>query len=269
MGSDPAVAARFDLAEGASPFAAVTAATALAFFALVGFEDSVNMAEETHEPRRTFPRAMMTALCIAGVLYILVGLVAVSLVPLDALGEGNQPLLKVVEAGAPGFPLQVFAFITMVAVANSALLNMLMASRLLYGMARNGVVPSWLGRVLASRRTPWTAVVFSTCLSLVLIVAVGSAPSSAILLLGGTTSLLLLAVFAIVHVCVLRLRRDRVEHDHVRVPTVVPVVGFIVCAYLVTPFVDRDPLQYVIAGSALALGLVLWAVTVGVRRSRS
>ena len=54
-----------------------------------------------------------------------------------------------------------------------------------------------------------------------------------------------------------------------RVPTVVPVVGFLICAYLVTPFVDRDPLQYVIAGSALALGLVLWAVTAGVRRARA
>jgi amino acid transporter len=261
-------AAEFDLAAGASPFAAVTSATALAFFALVGFEDSVNMAEETHDPVRTFPRVMLAALALAGLIYVLVGIVAVAIVPLADLAEGATPLLQVVELAAPGFPIGVFALITMFAVANSALLNMLMASRCLYGMSRAGVLPGWLGRVLAGRRTPWTAVLLSTALAVVLITWVAAnAESEAVASLGGTTSLLLLAVFTVVHVAVLVLRRDRVDHDHFRTPTALPVVGALLCAYLVTPLVERPPLEYRIAGGLLAVGVLLWFATFAANRA--
>ena len=124
----------------------VTAATGLAFFAMVGFEDSVNMAEECKDPVRIFPKIMLTGLVITGTIYVLVSITAVALVPLDRLGEGATPLLQVVEVGAPNFPLGVFAFIAMFAVANSALINMLMASRLLYGMSRERVLPEQLGK---------------------------------------------------------------------------------------------------------------------------
>lgn len=98
--------------EGGTAFGAVTAATALAFFAMVGFEDSVNMAEETKDPVRIFPKMMLTGLLITGVIYLLVAASSVSLVPVAQLGEGDTPLLKVVQAGAPGFPVEIFATIT-------------------------------------------------------------------------------------------------------------------------------------------------------------
>ena len=194
-------------AEGKSPFVAVTAATSLAFFAMVGFEDSVNMAEETKDPVRNFPKMMLIGLCVTGVIYVLVSVTAVALVPLDELSEGATPLLKVVEAGAPGLALDaVFPFIAMFAVANSALINMLMASRLLYGMAREEVLPPVLGRVHPARRTPWVSIVFTTLLAAGLITLVGTVKE-----LGGTTALLLLGVFTVVNVAVLVLRRDEVE----------------------------------------------------------
>ncbi|SDQ50566.1 APC family permease [Quadrisphaera sp. DSM 44207] len=254
-------AASIDLPQGQSALAAITAATALAFFALVGFEDSVNMAEETHEPVRTFPRVMVLALAIAGVIYILVGIVAVALVPADALSQTTTPLLDAVEIAAPGFPIIVFAAISCFAVANSALLNMLMASRLLYGMAREDVVPRWLGPVLPNRRTPWMAVLFTTALSIVLITIVSAnAESTAVAALGSTTSFLLLVVFSIVHVAVLVLRRDPVEHEHFRAPTPVPFLGVALCAYLVF-FADRDAVVYRIAAAMIGLGVLLWALT--------
>jgi APA family basic amino acid/polyamine antiporter len=114
----------------------VIAATTLAFFAMVGFEDSVNMAEEIKNPSRIFPRILLSGLVITGLIYVLVSISAVALVSPEELSQGETPLLKVVEAGAPGFPLWIFGFITMFAVANSALINMLMASRLIYGMSR-------------------------------------------------------------------------------------------------------------------------------------
>ncbi|WP_198664063.1 APC family permease [Jiangella endophytica] len=247
--------------QGHGVFGAVTAATALAFFAMVGFEDSVNMAEECKEPSRIFPKVMLSGLIITGVIYVLVAISAVALVPVDELGEGDTPLLKVVEAGAPGFPLQIFAFITMFAVANSALINMLMASRLVYGMSRERVLPGPLGRVHPRRRTPWVAIIFTTVLAIGLITFVGEVPA-----LGRTTALLLLGVFTIVNITVLVLRRNPVEHKHFRTPTFIPVIGAVVCAFLTTPLAGHTSEHYRIVAVLLAVGVVLWFVTWTVNR---
>ncbi|MFC9763164.1 APC family permease [Rhodococcus jostii] len=244
-----------------SALGAVVAGTALAFFAMVGFEDSVNMAEECKEPSRIFPKVLLTGLIITGCIYVFVSITAIALVPVSELGEGDTPLLKVVQAGAPGFPIGIFAFITMFAVANTALINMLMASRLLYGMSREGVLPPPLGKVHATRRTPYVAIVFTTILAFGLITFVGEVPE-----LGGTTALLLLGVFTIVNITVLVLRKQPVEHKHFRVPTILPIIGALTCGFLVTPFADRPAVQYQIAGVLLGIGVVLWAGTVLVNK---
>ncbi len=127
-------------------FWSVIAATTLAFFAMVGFEDSVNMAEECKDPTRHFPKVLLAGLAITGIVYVLVSISAITLVAPEQLGEGETPLLQVVQQGAPNFPLWIFGFITMFAVANSALINMLMASRLVYGMSREHVLPPPLGQ---------------------------------------------------------------------------------------------------------------------------
>lgn len=245
----------FHTPEGDTAFGAVTAATALAFFAMVGFEDSVNMAEETKDPVRIFPKIMLIGLCVTGLIYVLVAISAVALVSPEDLNEGSTPLLKVVQAGAPGFPIEIFAWITMFAVANSALINMLMASRLLYGMSHEQVLPGPLGRILPRRRTPYMAILFTTLLAFFLI---GFADLAA---LGGTTAFLLLCVFAIVNVAVLVLRRDRVEHKHFHAPTALPVLGVVLCVYLASPLSGRAGDDYEIAGWLMLIGVGLWAVT--------
>jgi amino acid transporter len=254
----------FEPAGDRGMFWSVIAATTLAFFAMVGFEDSVNMAEETKNPSKIFPKVLITALLVTAGIYVLVSISAITLVPAAELGEGETPLLKVVSAGAPGFPLGIFGIITMFAVANSALINMLMASRLVYGMSREGVLPSMLGRVHRSRRTPYVAIAFTSLLAFGLIIFVGAVPA-----LGGTTALLLLGVFAIVNVAVLVLRKDRVEHEHFKTPTGLAVLGAISCAFLVGPWTGRDPVQYAIAGALLAIGVVLWCVTAIVMRAQA
>jgi|TARA_R100000789_G_scaffold5065_2_gene8977 amino acid transporter len=241
----------------------VIAATTLAFFAMVGFEDSVNMAEEAKNPSRIFPKVLLGGLLITGVIYLLVSITAIALVDAKALGEGATPLLKVVEAGAPWFPLSVFGIITMCAVANSALINMLMASRLLYGMAQEKVLPTILGKVLPKRRTPYTAIVFTTGLAIALITFVGAVPD-----LGGTTALLLLAVFTLVNIAVLVLRSDTVDHDHFTSPLGLPYIGAISCAFFVGPWTGRDSVQYLIAAVLIGLGVVLWGATVFYMKSK-
>jgi basic amino acid/polyamine antiporter, APA family len=133
---------------------------------------------------------------------------------------------------------------------------MLMASRLLYGMSRERVLPEQLGMVHPTRRTPYVAILFTTALAFGLIAFVGRVPA-----LGGTTALLLLGVFTVVNVAVLVLRRDPVDHEHFVAPTALPVIGAFTCAYLASPLTDRDPIQYQIAAVLLLIGVLLWLLT--------
>src|SRR3546814_21125303 len=126
---------------------------------------------------------MLTGLGIAVVIYMLVAVSVVMVIPpgeLKAIGDAEgRALLDVVSRGAPDFPIdRVFPFLACFAVANTALINMLMASRLLYGMARQRVLPSPLGKVLPGARTPWVGILFSTFLALVLLWYVSSDPDS-------------------------------------------------------------------------------------------
>ena len=160
----------FDTASDKHWFMAVTAATSLAFFAMVGFEDSVNMAEETKDPVKTFPKVLLSGLGIAGLVYVVVAIVSVALVPIGTLEESETPLVEVVKAGAPGLPIEdILPFISMFAVSNTALINMLMASRLIYGMSRQHVLPPVLGKIHPTRLTPWIAIVFTTLIAVGLI----------------------------------------------------------------------------------------------------
>jgi APA family basic amino acid/polyamine antiporter len=256
-------------------FAAVTIATAIAFFSMVGFEDSVNMVEETKDPARIFPKMMFTGLGIAVIIYMLVAVSVVAVIPAGDIATPKNPeagiLLDVVRQGAPGLPIdKIFPFMTVFAVANTALINMLMASRLIYGMAQQGVLPHGLGKVSRSRRSPWAAIGFTTLLALVLIVVVRlQAENSIVAALSGTTALLLLAVFSIVNIAVLVLRREPHREGAFRAPTIVPVIGAVACLYLLGPWarLEADFIQYKIAGGLLLLGIVLWVLTFAINKA--
>ncbi len=254
---------------GTSLFTALAIGTAVSFFAMVGFEDSVNMVEETREPERIFPRVMFMGLGIAAALYVLVAATVVIVLSPEAIATASETdegvLLAAVQEGMPDFPVsKVFPFLTVFAVANTALINMLMASRLIYGMARQGVLPTGLGKVLSTRRSPWAAVAFTTVLALGLIVAVTYMAESTVDALAGTTGLLLLVVFAVVNISLLVLRRRPEEREgSFRAPTWTPYVAAVACLFLAGPWArtSEDWVQYRIAGALLAIGVVLWVVT--------
>ncbi|MFE5242103.1 MULTISPECIES: APC family permease [unclassified Streptomyces] len=254
-----------DLDTGGTGYALLTGilgATALGFFAFVGFEDSVNMAEETRDPARTFPRAIFVGVAVTGTIYVLVALVSSLLVDHRTLETSSGPLLEVVKAGGIDFPPRLFALIALFAVTNSALINIMMASRLCYGMANERILPPTMGRVLARRRTPWVGIVFVTAL------AVGLVSTGEIEGLGDTTSFLLLCVFAVVNIAVLVLRKDRVEHRHFRAPTALPVLGAVTSLILASPLADRAADVYIRAGILLLIGIGLWAVNKAVMSAR-
>ena len=267
---DPGRLVAFETSGEKGLFVSVTVATTIAFFAMVGFEDSVNMVEETKDPEKNFPRMMLTGLGICALLYMCVAVAVIMVIPAGDLGSPSNPeagiLLDVVKVGAPGLPIdQIFPFLTIFAVGNTALINMLMASRLVYGLAQQGVLPKPLGKVLPNRRSPWMAILFTTVLALGLITYVRTQSESNIVsALSGTTGLLLLAVFSVVNVCCLVLRKkEPPQPGHFRAPTILPWLGAGLSAFLVGPWArnPEDYIQYKIALGLLAIGVVLWAIT--------
>ncbi|MFI9343594.1 APC family permease [Streptomyces sp. NPDC052773] len=237
--------------------AAVLSGSVLAYYSFVGFETSVNVAEETRDPRRSYPRALFGALATAGAVYVLVGLAASAAVPTDRLASSSGPLLEVVkEAG--GVPLLLFSAIALVAVANGALLTGIMASRLAFGMARDGLLPSPLAKVLPGRRTPWAAIAATTAPAMAL------ALTGSVAVLASTLVLLLLVVFLMVNVAALVLRRDRGTEPHFRAPTALPVLGAASCVLLATQIEGQVWLRGLVV---LAVGALLGAVAT-IRRAR-
>jgi len=162
--------------------------------------------------------------------------------------------VAVVESSGVSFPPKVFAAIALLAVANTALINLIMASRLLYGMARQDLVPRVLARINSTRKTPYVAILLTLAIAAVL-VSTGSLTG-----LADTTVLLLLCVFAIVNVAVLVLRRDRVGHDRFRAPTILPAIGAVASLVLASPVTGREGSVYLRAAILLAIGVVLWVV---------
>jgi basic amino acid/polyamine antiporter, APA family len=252
-GGDPGRALEFKSGE-AVPLAMLSGAS-LAFFALIGFEDSVNVAEETQEPSRIFPPALFLGLGIALAIYIVVTLVTGMAVPVKDLETSDGPLLEVVQLGPIAMNTKVFSGIALFALTNGALINMIMASRLIYGMAQQGIVPRVMGRVHPRRATPWVAIMFVAGLAMALLV-LGDLES-----LADTTVLLLLSVFVTVNVAVLILRREPVEHAHWHAPTVLPVLGALACLALIVQKAVDDAVIFAYAGGLLALGVVLWGVS--------
>ena len=244
----------FEFREGESVVAVIVGGTALSFYAMIGFEDSVNVAEETKRPSRVFPRALFTGIAIAGVLYLLVTLTASLVVPTDRLSGSDAPLLEVVEVGPLGISTELFSFIALMAVANSALINMIMASRIVYGMADQGIVARLFARTLPERRTPVAAIVMTTAIAMVLI-STGDLST-----LADTTVVLLLSVFTIVNVAMLVLRRDRVEHEHFHAPSVFPVLGALISVALLVDTALDDASVFLRAVLLLAVGAALWVV---------
>jgi amino acid transporter len=235
--------------EGINPAYAVLGAALLAFYSFVGFETSANMAEEVRNVRTVYPRALFGALLIAGAIYMGVGVAAAAVMPIEQLVNSSAPLLEVVKASHLGIPPRLFAFIALVAVANGALLTMIMSSRLAYGMSCQGLLPHALSKVLPERRTPWVAIVATSVVAIVLTL------TGSLATLAETVVLLLLFVFLSTNLAVLVLRRDVVGADHFRVPTWVPVLAILSCLILLT---QQSAETWLRAGALMLVGVGLY-----------
>jgi APA family basic amino acid/polyamine antiporter len=193
----------------------------LAFYAFIGFEDMVNVAEETKEPVRTVPLAILLALGIATLLYLLVALAAVLALPANELAQTEAPF-ALLYTQATGRPPTLISLIRLFAVVNGALIQIIMASRILYGMSREGWLHAALGRVHPKRRTPLLATALVTLTVLVLALWLP------LVTLAKATSLVTLIAFSFINLALLRIkRRAPPAPDSRAYPAWVPLIGFL------------------------------------------
>ncbi|MCG3200922.1 MAG: putative amino acid permease YhdG [Gammaproteobacteria bacterium] len=211
--------------------AALLAGVTLAFYAFVGFEDLVNLAEEARDPTRDIPRALLIAILVSTALYLLVVAVVLwTMTPAEAAAS-DRPLLEVLVRAGHAVPRPLFAAVAIVAISNTALANSIMASRLLYGMARQRLLPAALARLHDTRRTPWVTVVLTGVLSLLLVA------SGSVTVLAQTTGAILMLVFMFVHLsAILTRRRQPAPPGRFTAPRIVPHLGVGLCVLLLTQF---------------------------------
>jgi amino acid transporter len=272
--NDPSILLQFNTEGGAgSAVLAVLAGVSLAFFAMTGFENAANVAEETINPSRAFPRALIAGMTTAGVVYVLVSISAALAVPIGDLA-GNT-LLVVIEADLFFIPaaimLVIFGVIAMVAISNTALVTVVAQSRILFGMARENVVPAVFAKVHHTRRSPYVALLFGSAVvgSLLVVGAIIRSSQAGIPAeeqldivdrLATITVVFLLFIYALVIVACLKLRGKDETDDTYRANTPLLIIGILGnLAVLVYTLIDDPDALFWVAG-LLAVGLVLYLV---------
>lgn len=201
----------------------VFAGAFLAFYAFIGFEDMVNVAEEAKNPSRTMPLAILFALLASTVLYLLVVVVSTTLVSPAELASSDAPLTLVFERS--GATHGVFlSVIGMIAAMNGVIVQIIMGSRILYGLATEGWIHSRFARVHGAYQTPVTATL------VVLTAMIAGTVLLPLVSLARLTSLLVLIIFTLVNAALIVIKRRHREHGgYIDVPTVIPYLGVALC----------------------------------------
>jgi APA family basic amino acid/polyamine antiporter len=212
-----------DLAAGVG----VLSGAMLAFYAFIGFEDIVNVAEETQDAKRNVPRAIIITLVVTTILYALVSIIAVSLSPIAELAASAAPLTFLFEriSGLPGETISVIAIFS---VLNGALIQIIMASRVFYGLSRRGWLPGWLGAIHRRTQTPGNAII--VCVLAVAILATLFPIEG----LARVTSVITLTIFVLVAVALIQLKRKsgNAPPGIFTVPFWLPVVSVVLIGFL-------------------------------------
>ncbi len=246
-------------------FALIMQGAVLTFYSFIGFEDILNVSEEVKNPSKNVPFGLISAMILATAIYLAVAITAVSVVPWQELAKSDAPLMEVASRAAPWFTgiKPIYGFITIFAIGNTALLNYLMGSRLLYGMSRQGLLPAVLGSVHAKRQSPHIAIIVLFGIVSLLILSGG------VKQLAESTVLLLLFVFTVVNISLVILKRRPGEpRGGFEPPLLVPIFGALVCALLIivrvqSAITSADQAQQtapLIAGAIILISLVLYAV---------
>ena len=205
----------------------------IAFYAFIGFEDMVNIAEEVKNPRKVLPKAILIAIIISTILYLLVSVLAIRVLPLDVLANSDAPLATMV-AYDQRFSPQLISVISLIAILNGALVQLIMGSRVLYGMGTRGGAPKFFAKIYSRTQTP----VLSTVLLAVTILIL--ALSISLVGLAQITSFVILCVFALIHLSLIALKRREPEAETaVTYSIAYLIIGFLlICGFIFMRVLD-------------------------------
>jgi APA family basic amino acid/polyamine antiporter len=254
------------LAEG-STAGGVLAGAALVFFAFIGFDEVVTLSEETHDAARVIPRALLLALGISTVLYVLVGVAAVSVVGAGALAASDRPLALVIAHDWGGRASDIVAFIALASTTNTTLLALTAASRNTFAMSRSGSLPAFLATIGPRAHSPYVAAGLGCA------VAVSFALIGSIGLVAAVTDFAVYAIFISVNVALatLRYRQPGAARTFTvplaigRMP-VLPILGtltvLLMLAYL-------EPRAWLLGAGALIAGAAVWLLLSPARANRA
>lgn len=193
----------------------------LAFYAFLGFEDMVNIAEETKDPEKNMPRAIIFALFIATVFYALVALSSILIMSPEQLAMSDAPLADVYQTATGNNPILI-TIISLVAVINGALIQIIMATRMFYGMSKQDWLPDILSYVHPKMHTP----VFASILVGLIIFSLAS--WFPLLTLATYSSFLILIIFLLVNLALIRIKKHKPKCEKARIyPTWIPICGAI------------------------------------------
>ncbi len=242
----------------------VLSAAALIFFAYIGFEEIVQLSEETHDATKTIPQAIVLSIIITTLLYVVVALCAISVLGWQALGESSSPLADVAASALGHNAFLALSIIALFSTGNTVLIMLMSAARLLYGMAEDGSMPKVFARIHKTRQSPHMATCGVAAMTIAIIVALRKLAAVANL-----TNFTLLATFAIINGAVIVLRcREPETHRPFKIPgrigriPIVPLLGLL-SSLAMLPFVGWTA---ILTGTGLTIvGLLVYKVRGGVR----
>jgi APA family basic amino acid/polyamine antiporter len=239
----------------------VLGAAVLVFFAFIGFDNMSNISEETKQPEKTVPRGLLIAVTITTVAYGLVGLAVVSLVPWQGLSTSAAPLAYAVSVDLGPTAYGLLSIIALLTTLNTVLVLLIVSSRIIYGMGREGALPRVLGRLDKRTSTPIVASVIA------LFVALSFLPLGKIDVVAKITSFGSLLTFTLVNLSLLHLRRVAPNVSRpfkaplsIRWVSITALLGMISCILLLTQF---DGLSVVLGLLLPASGAIVYSFTGG------
>ena len=228
---DAETVAAQELVPSTGDLGVVFAGAVLSFYAYIGFEDMVEVAEEVQDVKRTLPRAILITLVVTSVLYVALMLSAQLAVSTEFLAQSTAPFADVYRELTGSEPL-VFTVVGLLAIVNGVLIQIIMASRVLYGLSSRGALPALLARVSERTHTPVLATLLVAALVL------GLALTGTLGKLAKLTSVIMLTVFGLANLALWRIKRGVVsvqEHDGFQVPILIPIFGAL-CSFAIVLF---------------------------------
>lgn len=227
----------------------------LVFFAFIGFEDIANVGEEVKRPQKTMPRGILLSVLITTIIYVLVSLASIRVVGWEQLAESSAPLAFVAEQKLGQQGGVILSAIALFATASTILITMVAGARILYGMAKDGSLPSKLGLIHHKTKTPWIAVI------ILFIVSLGFSLVGDIVIVANIVVFSIVITFFMINLAVILLRYVRADLERpYRVPVnigkfpILPFFGMGATVYMALQF----ELQIVLVGLGIIVSGVIF-----------